>query len=111
MVKKLAVLLSLLIVPIAFATSMINSTGTGDGNVNNEITNLTDCICNLSEKCPCTENCLYGKGVCYRVNMNYNIMKDNEVCPYNYHRGNCRYGCGMHHYRGMYRGACRMGWR
>jgi len=37
MVKKLAVLLSLLIVPIAFATSMINSTGTGNGNVNNEI--------------------------------------------------------------------------
>ena len=86
MLKKLGVIL-LLLVPIVFATSMINSTGTGNSpegiDLNTKAVNLRECICNFSGECLCVENCLCGKGCCYRVGVDYNTSNDTAICPYN----------------------------
>ena len=113
MVKKLAVLLSLLLVPMVFATSMINYTGAKDTskgiNANTEVVIPINCICNFSGICSYIENYLCRMGVCYRAGMNYNGINDTVTCPYHYNRRHYGYGCGMHHYRKIYRGAHRMG--
>ena len=111
MLKKLGVIL-LLLVPIVFATSMINSTGTGNSpegiDLNTKVVNLIECICNFSGECLCVENCLCGKGCCYRVGVDYNTSNDTAICPYNYNREYCRCGWGMYHQGRMYRGAHKM---
>jgi len=98
MSKKLILLLPLILIPVVFATSLINSTGAGYVKVNTETVNPTNCICNFSEERPC------GEGPCCRANINYNSAYDNVMYPCNYYRGKCRSGYGMCYHRGVCRG-------
>jgi len=93
MMKKLLLLLSLVLVPTVFATSVIYSTGTG------ETRDISQCIYNLCGKCPYTENCVYGN----RTYRGIDNSEDNVVCPYYCPRKNYRYCCG-NCYKRMCRG-------
>ncbi|MBW9221766.1 hypothetical protein KKP97_01785 [Methanothermococcus sp. SCGC AD-155-C09] len=126
MLKKLIILLSLVIIPMAFAVSMINSTEINNltENLNNDIRNINNpmvnCIYNCTrEECLCTEKCLFGEGINHRMNRNYNNSINNtEICPRGCNEEDCICGFGMYRHgemhgraygmghRGMCRGAC-----
>ena len=122
MLKKLIVLLSLVIIPIAFAASMANSTEINNitENLNKGLTNMANPIVNCIYNCTrgeglCTENCPCGKGINCRMNGYYNnSINSTATYPCGYNGENCIYDSEMHHYGrmhgmghgGMYRGAC-----
>ena len=119
MLKKLIVLLSLVMIPIAFAVSMANSTEITNvtKDLNNDIRNMANpminCIYNCTRgECLCTENRLYGKSINPRINRNYNNSINNaEICPRGYNGENCIYGSGMYRHGGMHGRAYGMGHR
>ena len=119
MLKKLIVLLSLVMIPIAFAVSMANSTEITNvtKDLNNDIRNMANpminCIYNCTiEECPCTENCLCGKGINHRMNRNYNNSINNtEICPRGCNEEDYICGYGMYRHGGIHGRAYGMGHR